>query len=424
MREPDLAIHIESSFKPKIIENMKVVFLKEDERGKFYIISNPENSRYIKVHESICNLLKMFDGTNSIADVEKRILEEEIPIKTQELLELLAEDGFVENLKHKQKAQVDDYYSFKLKFFTLDAKVMNRLYPLFSWVQSLPFKIFYMLFCFGGLSLFLYNINPILSEVVELWKPETSILPLLLGLPLFYLVKFSHELSHAMAYHSFEGRSVNMGLEFHFLMPFFYTDTPDTRKMTIRETTLIFLAGSFTSIFFAEIFAYMFVLNKELAPLWALGAFTFHLGTLFSLMPILRTDGYFIVQSVLKFPNLMQNGISNIAQVLKLLSRKISLKDYRSYLSQYSVSERKILIMYTLCFCVTVFILIYISVVLAFLFSIVDVLSLTPAVFAGQALYPKVYLLWTLYVVDIVISLIGMVGTAVHAMRKASKGAS
>ena len=94
---------VNSCFRPKIIRNMEVTFFKEDERGKFYIIANPKNSKYIKVHESIYNLIKMFNGTNTITDIERKILEEEIPVDIYDLLKLLADKGFIENLRFQQK---------------------------------------------------------------------------------------------------------------------------------------------------------------------------------------------------------------------------------------------------------------------------------------------------------------------------------
>lgn len=211
---------VESSFKPKIIENMQITFLKEDERGKFYVIRNPGNSRYIRLHESVCNIIKMFNGVNTVADIEKKISNENLSLDVQELLTLLAEDGFIENLRSRLKEQEDEYHSFKMKLFSLDAKIMDKLVGPFSFVRTRFFMFFYILFCAGGLILFLINIQPIFSDVIEVWKPQTSLLPLLIGVPLLYLVSLIHEMSHAVAYHSLGGKSVNMGLEFHFMMLF------------------------------------------------------------------------------------------------------------------------------------------------------------------------------------------------------------
>ena len=241
---------------------------------------------------------------------------------------------------------------------------------------------------------------------------------LLLSIPLFYLVIFSHELSHAAVYHFLGGKSVSMGLEFHFLIPFFYTHTPDTRKMRVRDNITVFSAGPLTSLFLSEVFTYLFLFNKQFANLWAVGSFSFHLGVLFSLCPILRTDGYYIMQSLLKFPNLLQHGISNLKNILNLLTGKISLQEYKDYLAQYSISERRILTMYTLLLPIVTGILIYFSVVLVLLLGVTDVLVLTPIVFAGRAPYPKVYLLWSIYVVNLAVTLMGVFGTAIHTIWK------
>jgi hypothetical protein len=421
MPEADKTATVESSFKPKIIENMQMTFLKEDERGRFYVLRNLENSRYIRVHESLCKIIRMLNGINTVADIEKEIHNENLPLDVQELLTLLAQDGFIENLKGRLEKQEEEYHTFKIKFFSLDATTMDKLVGPFSIVRSRLFKIFYILFCIGGLILFFSNIRPIFSDVIEVWKPQTSLLPLLIGIALAYLVTFIHEMSHAVAYHSLGGKSVNMGVEFHFMMPFFYTDTPDARGMAIRDGLKIFLAGPLSTLLCSAVFAYLFALDKRWAPLWAFCAFSFSLVTVLSIIPILNTDGYLVAQSVLKFPNLMPNGISVITEFLKLITRRISMQDYKNYLSQFSQSERRILVVYTICFIVTIIVLIYTSVVLALLFSFVDVFSLTPQVIIGKAPYIKEYFLWIVYVASLAISLIGAVGTLIHATHKAKR---
>ena len=48
-------------------------------------------------------------------------------------------------------------------------------------------------------------------------------------------------------------------------------------------------------------------------------------------------------------------------------------------------------------------ILIYFSVVLVLLLGVINVLVLTPIVFAGRAPYQKVYLLWSIYVSEFIL---------------------
>ena len=410
-------LQIHPTFKPVSIDAVKVKLLKEDERGKFYLLSNMENSRHLKVHESIYNVIKMFNGENTIADIERQLCELGNPFDLSKLINLLAEEGFIKNLKHFQKQKSSDIFSFKIKIFNLDSDDMAKLCKIFSFVKSPIFRWFYVLFCGIGFFFFLYNIQDIFSVSLEIGKLETSIFPLLLSMPIFYLVEIAHEIAHAGTYHFYGGISSSVGLEFHFLIPFFYTDTLDARQMDVRKNIFIFLSGPLTSLFFAQTFTYLYLLNGAWRELWAINALFWHISTLITMSPIIRTDGYFIMQAVLKFPNLIQHGTANFVKIMQLLFRRISLSEYRDHLSQYSVSERRILKVYTLTFLVGVSILTYLYVFLVIQLGIIDLLLLTPKILTGMAPNIKAYVLWILSIYSIIFSFIGIVAAVTKAFK-------
>ena len=409
---------IHPTFKPVLIDDVKVKLLKEDERGKFYLLSNMENSSHLKVHESVYNVVQKFNGDNTVADIERQLSEISTSSDTYELINLLAEEGFIKNLKHLQKRKSSDIYSFKIEIIHLDSEDLAKLCKIFSFVKSPVFRLFYVLFCGIGFFFFLYTIQSIFPASLEVAKPETPIIPLLLSIPIFYLVEISHELAHAATYHFWGGRSSSVGLEFHFFTPFFYTDTLDARRMDVRKNIFIFLSGPLTSLFFAETFTYLYLLNGPWRELWAVNALVWHMSTLVTMSPIIRTDGYFILQAALKFPNLIQHGSANSVKIMQLLFRRISLSEYRDHLSQYSVSERRILKVYTLVFLVGVFILSYLYVFLAIQLGIIELLLLTPKILTGMAPNIKAYVLWILYIYGTVFSFIGIVGTVTKALRR------
>lgn len=410
-------INISLSFKPILIGNMQTQLLKEDERGKLYLLRNPNNSSYIKMHESVYEIIKMFNGDRTLHDLQEEMSTRNIPLNISELITLLAEEGFIQNLDLSQKRN-KDAFSFKIKLFTLGKKHMAGLSKAFSFVASPLFKSFYIVFCIFGFALFVYNFPLVLSQIINVMNPSTPLEPLLLSIPLFYLVEFAHEFAHAVSYYHYGGASTDIGLAFDFLIPFFYASTPDIRWMKLRQNITILLAGPLTSLFFAESFMFLFLWENTLRPLWAVQTLFWHVSTLITLSPIVRTDGYYVVQTVAKFPNLLQHGLANLTNVFKLAIRKISLKEYGEYLSQYSASERKILAIYTALFPIGAFVLIYFFVYLNLSVGIYDLLLLTPVILTGASFNLKTYILWIMYVFSIALIIVGVGGTLINELKR------
>jgi hypothetical protein len=409
---------MESAFKPILIGNMETKLLKEDERGKLYLLRNPNNSSYIKVHESVYEIIKMFDGSRTLNDLQKEISTRNIPLNISELITILAEEGFLQNLDSSQKKKSSDVFSFKIKLFTLSEKHMAVLSKIFSFVANPLFKSFYIVFCIFGLALFVYNFPSVFSQIINAMNPMTPLEPLLLSIVFFYFVEFAHEFAHAVSYHSFGGKSTEIGIAFDFLIPFFYASTPDIRWMKLRENITVLLAGPLASLFFAEGFMVLFLFENSLRPLWAVQTLFWHVSALITLSPIVRTDGYYVVQAVTKFPNLLHHGLSNLAHIFKLIFRKISLKEYREYLSQYSTSERKILTVYTVVLPTGAFVLAYFFVFLTLNIGIHDMLLLTPLILSGTTFNLKTYVLWIMYVFSIALMLVGIGGTVINELKR------
>lgn len=409
---------INSSLKPVLIDNLEVKLLKEDERGKMYILRNPNNMRYIKMHESVLKILNLFDGKNSIKDLAITIKNAKLPIDIHELVTLLAEEGFLKNVDIPQKRGRGDIFSFKIKLFTMTEKHMRLLEKLFFFVKTRGFKLFYIAFCATGFFLFIYNLPQIFTVVINLMSPETSLFPLLLSIILFFVVEFAHEFAHAVSYYYYGGKSSDIGLEFHFLIPFYYTSTPDAVWMETKKQIMIFISGPMTSIFFAEVFTLLFLFEPSFRYIWAAHSFFWHLSALITLTPFIRTDGYFIAQAKTKFPNLLEHGVDTLIKAFQVLIRKASLKEFKEHMSQYSFHEKKILKFYVPLFPIVTGILMFVFVFSILQFGIVNVLSMTPQILSGSIHDTKTQVLWIMYVLSLVFSFVGITGTLNNIFRK------
>jgi hypothetical protein len=410
------------NFKPVLVDNLEVKPLKEDERGKMFILREPNSSNYIKVHESVLSVLKNFDGTKSIEDISRIIKDAKLPLDAHELISLLAEEGFIANLPSAKTEKKGDIFSFEIKLFTITERHMAFLRRLFFFVKSRVFQIFYAIFLALGFSFFVYNFPYIFPIVIAVFNPEGPLSPLLISIATFYLVEIAHELAHALLYYNYGGRSAEIGIEFHFFIPFFYTLTPDAIWMETRKQIWIFLAGPLTSLFFAEVFTFLTIFENTLRSVWAAHAFFWHISALVTLTPIIKTDGYFIVQALTKFPNLLEHGVDTLVKTFQMMIGRISPKEFKEHLSQYSATEKKVLKLYLPLFPVVTCILIYVFVFTALQFNIIGVLALTPKVMSGAVQGVKPYVVWALYVSSIIFSFIGITGTIINTLRRLGHG--
>lgn len=406
-------------FKPKIKDDVEIKFFKRDERGEFYLMRNPETLGFVKIHEHAYEAIKMFDGTRTISEIEDRLENLGITVEVQRLVDFIAREGFIKDLAQPRQTRSEEkWYSFQIKAATLEEEDMKKLRTAFSFVSTLPFKAFYIIFCVAGFIIFLYNL-PIFSSIMStMARIELPLYIFLITLAVFYVLRVFHELAHALVYSFYGGKSVQMGIEFHFLMPLAYTDTPDVYSMNGRERIMVFAAGPLLNLFVAEAFIIMFFLGIPQGALWATIALFLHIDILICLIPVMRTDGYYILQTSLKFPNLLEHGMSNFGEILNLVLTRSSLVDYRNYLSDYSVRERKILTAYTFVFPLVLIALVYFGVVLALKAGVLAIISLTPQILTGTVSNMETYVIWLLYLTTLVFMFYGIAGSLIRLFRR------
>ncbi|RRC98175.1 hypothetical protein [Amphritea balenae] len=131
---------------------------------------------------------------------------------------------------------------------------------------------------------------------------------LFLMLPVFVVMKLVHEFSHALVVKHWGGEVHEMGISLLVLMPVPYVDTSAAWGFRNRyKRMLVGAAGIMAEMFFAAIALFIWLLVEPgIIQNLALNAFL--IGTvstfLFNANPLLRFDGYYILQDLIEIPNL------------------------------------------------------------------------------------------------------------------------
>jgi hypothetical protein len=372
--------HITNDFKPILADDIEITFFKEDERGTFYLARNPRDQRYIKLHQAGVDLVQKFDGETSISHLQK---DAEIPVK--DFVLVLAKAGFLKGIKTIKKEE--PFYTVKIPFFRTDSEPLKKLYKSMYWMGSTPFKLFYAVFVGGGFLLFLINFDEIFSSTLLNFDLTMPLTPLLIIMAMFYIVEFAHEFAHTGTSYYYGAEPGNVGIVFHFLVGFFYVETPDTRKLSDKGNMMVFLAGPLTSLFAAEVCTYIFLFTDSMPLVWGGAAFFWHISTLITLCPFMQTDGYYILQHKLKFPNLFTHAIKCIRLNIFRLFGVITKEEYNKKMGIHTQRERIILKGFSALLLIQIGVLIYIFFFMAVKVNMFKVIQLAPVILFTDHLY-------------------------------------
>jgi putative peptide zinc metalloprotease protein len=141
-----------------------------------------------------------------------------------------------------------------------------------------------------------------------------------LGYLLFIASLLVHELGHAAACSRFGAKPSEVGFTLYLAFPAFYSDVTSAWQLTRRQRVIVDLGGTFFQFVVAALFATAyFVYGWE--PL-RIGFLMIWYGALFSLNPIFKFDGYWVLADALGVTNLSKQPALIATRLLHRLTRR------------------------------------------------------------------------------------------------------
>ena len=125
---------------------------------------------------------------------------------------------------------------------------------------------------------------------------------LALGYVMFLGSLVVHEFGHATACRRFGLAPGAIGFTMYILFPALYTDVTRAWALTRRQRVVVDLAGNYVQAPIGAAYLVLFVLTE--APAFGVAASLVVLGMLFSLNPVFKCDGYWLVADALGVTNL------------------------------------------------------------------------------------------------------------------------
>ncbi len=341
-----------AEFKPKLSSEVKVRFLKEDERGKFYIIGTTGESAFLKVHQVGKDVVDALDGHTSVAQIADDLRRKNVDIDLTRFISLLGQEGFIENYPHsrlrqKSREKLRIHY---LPFLKNPERILGILHSLLSGLFKpallmlfIPFNVFIVLYFASGVLIGSFRL-----QFFSLG--ESTFLAFALYFLLFFpFLGLMHELAHAVTCFHYGGKPSEIGMAVYLFTFFFYADTSDTWMFDKRKSILVFLAGPLITLFTGNVFflLHLFFQSHPFTQVFVLIAFASYLSVLFGFNPLIEADGYYILQTLMDFPNIHLHAWSYASSWFRYRLGLISKREHEELTSSYSESERKMLAVYT-----------------------------------------------------------------------------
>lgn len=197
-------------------------------------------------------------------------------------------------------------------------ELLDQLTPKLGWLFSGAVAAVWMVVVALGLVSAIDNAALISNEFTSnVLKPGNLLLLWLL----FPLMKLLHEFAHAIVVKHWDGDVHEMGITLLVLTPIPYVDASAASTFkSKRKRVFVGAAGILIELFLASI-ALVFWLNASDGLLrdCAFGVFTIGAisTVLFNANPLLKFDGYFVLQDLIEIPNLMSRSLQYYAYLFK-----------------------------------------------------------------------------------------------------------
>jgi len=301
---------------PKAVSDIQAWVLYERADEDLYCIGSLERDKYIAVPASkvplVLNFVAMLDGNHSLEMASTEL--ERVYGQKADLLQLYRLLTSANLIESPAPAQI---FQGEFRRFSLDLLILNARH-FFEAVQPVAKRSVKPLFFLALIIIFLgmFSVNNRLLAHQGIFMVRQSFLlgyiVLALG-SVFSLL--CHELAHAFvaSAHGAVTRTIRVALYMGFI-PYFYTEIAGIYTLKPAQRIHIWLAGSYANLFLGCLGLLVFHWLGSVLPQEAnqiiikliLANFFTIVGNLSPLMP---TDGYFIVSTLLKQVNIRTNAL-------------------------------------------------------------------------------------------------------------------
>ncbi len=292
---------------------------------RWYVLRDESNGRHLRFNASAYEFIGRLDGDHRVQEIWDQMLAVlgQEALSQDEVVMILTQLFTVDALKSGLPADAKEFFKrfqhdrrlrwqraimnpLAIRVPLLDPdRVLNRLMswvrPMFSWTGAALWMLVVGFACLLALVNF-----PALSSAVD--QDILSPANLTLMLLMFIAIKLVHEFAHAFAVKMWGGEVHEMGITLLVLMPVPYVDASAAWGFRDKyKRVLVGAVGILVELFLAALALFVWLaVEPGLVRDAALNALL--IGSvstlLFNANPLLRFDGYYVLQDLIEIPNL------------------------------------------------------------------------------------------------------------------------
>lgn len=292
---------------------------------RWYLLKNDLTGGFTRLNESAYTFISHLDGYQTLDDTlqlfnkrhpEKALSSEQVIKLTGQLLaqdflkldeSLNAEKQYDLSKLRQKRSQLgwaSNPLSLKFNLFNPD-RLLSKLDTVIGALFTRTAAFLAISTIVFGLFLAIFQRNEISLELnSELVAPRNLIAMTLI----FIVIKFVHEFGHAFAIKHWGGHVKEMGITFLVFSPVPYVDASDSWAFQNKyKRVMVSAMGIITELIIASISIIVWSISEPgvIKTLALNSAIVASLSTiLFNANPLLKFDGYYVLQDVLEIPNL------------------------------------------------------------------------------------------------------------------------
>lgn len=297
-----------------------------DAENDTYIIKEPKLARFFRFSVPVVGVARLLDGTRSVAAVSEQTGLGEAMV--QQVVNKLAQAYLLD----VGLSEADTRQALQDKRELSRPKIdPGRLLLLYreivnpdSWIETMYHRLHLKYLFqpwFAGLLLLVYFIAYLVyaeqaelmgNALAQLWRPDV----VWLYWPVWGITATLHELAHGFACKHYGGKVHAMGVGLYYFQPLFYCDVTDAWLFPQRRQRIVTHgAGLLMNLLIASLAVFLLPFLTANPLLTVIAAWLFVISgvkSLFSLNPLIRLDGYFLLADLLGIDNLRTRAFGTL----------------------------------------------------------------------------------------------------------------
>jgi putative peptide zinc metalloprotease protein len=245
-------------------------------------------------------------------DIEKIIAKKIVPLGV-----LLNNKDAEENKSLKQEISydADSIKTQKTLFNESKTYFLASIFKIFYQKWAAVFLVLFGLFA----HIFYLSSHSVFGEKAKIWA-EASALEYLLIYFLIIFIFIFHEVGHASAALHFGIRTPRIGYGFYLVYPVFFTQISEAWKLEAKKRMVINFGGIYFQWIAGSLFIFLDYFNVASTHLWSGIVVINFVRLLYSFVPFMKADGYWIFSDGFGLTNLRKKSNQFLAAIFKSFS--------------------------------------------------------------------------------------------------------